>query len=250
MIEAYLLFEEKPMSKRILLSFFTILIFTFCLSGCNLSENNHETYLSLMTVPSNADVPDILTLVSILNITNPDPNNPEANLPPVLLGIFGFTNSTGEIEYYAYGKKEAIDEGGSHLIEEGFFPIDFSHELDTVSINLKSPVFPLSKGNPGVGVTTAYNDVLPYDFYTATDQAGFYSFTSATGDTILRVYARFEAKGIANFYPATEDGQMIRGALPVVDGFEVGLVNAGYNGAARLMTTPIDCTNVQVVYLL
>ncbi len=238
------------MTKRILLSSICILLCIFPLSACNLSRGDQENYLSLMTVPTNATVPDVLNLVCILNIINPDPNNPEANLPPVLLGIFGFTNVTGEIEYYAYGKKEAVYEDEFHLIEEGFFPIDFFRDGNVVSINLKNPVSPLYKGDPGVGVTTAYEDVLPYDFYTPTEQPGFYTFTSATGETILRVYAKFEPKGIANFYPATEEAKMVRGALPVADGFEVGLVNAGYNGAARVLTTPIDCSNVQVVYQL
>ncbi len=238
------------MFKRILSFFIGILLCIFPLSGCNLIKNDQESYLTLMTVPSNASVPDVFTLVSILNVTNPDPNNPEANLAPVLLGVFGFTNTSGEVEYYAYGKKEGVADDTFYLIEEGFFPITYFQDGNTVSINLKTPVSPLSKAKPGVGVTTPYEDVLPYDFYTPTDQAGFYSFTSATGETILRVYAKFEPSGIANFYPATEEAKMIKGALPIVDGFEVGLINAGYNGAARLVTTPVDCSNVQIIYQL
>lgn len=238
------------MSKKILVLFIGILLSIFPLSGCDFIKDDQGAYLTLMTVPSNASVPDILTLVSILNVTNPDPNNPEANLPPVLLGIFGFTNTSGEVEHYAYGKKEGVNENGFYLIEEGFFPIIYFQDGNTVSINLKTPVSPLSNAKPGLGVTSPYEDVLPYDFYTPTDQAGFYTFTSATGETILRVYATFEPSGITNFYPASEEGKMIKGALPIVDAFEVGLINAGYNGAARLVTTPIDCSNVQIVYQL
>ena len=91
MIDAYLI-EENFMSKKILLSFISVLLCIFSLTGCNLSKNHQETYLSLMTVPSNAAVPDILTLVSILSVTNPDPANPEANLPPVLLGVLALVS--------------------------------------------------------------------------------------------------------------------------------------------------------------
>lgn len=238
------------MSKRILLIVIGILLSIYPLLGCNSIESDQEAYLTLMSVPTKATIPDVLSLVCILSVTNPDPTNPEANLPPVTLGIFGFTNSKGEVEYYSYGKKESVDEGEFHLIEEGFFPIDFYRDETNVSVNLKSPVSPLSKSNPGIGVTTAYEDVPPFDFYQATDQPGFYTFTSAMGNTIYRVYARFEISKIANFYPATEDGTMISGALPVVDIFEAALVNAGYNGAARLFATPVECSNVQIIYQL
>lgn len=238
------------MSKRSLVAIISFVLCLFSLVGCDLAENYEETYLNLITVPAKVTMPNALNLVCILNVTNPDPNNPETSLPPVSLGIFGYTTTTGEIDYFAYGEKKAVEEGELFLIEEGFYPIDFSRDGNTVSIDLKSPVTPLDKAKPGIGVTTAYNDAPPYDFYVATDIPGLYTFTSATGDANFRAFARFEASGIEAFYPATEDGTMLKGALPINGAFEIALINAGYNGAARLVTIPVECTNVQISYQL
>lgn len=237
------------MFKRILLTFIGVLLLILPLSGCNLTASDQETYLTLMTVPMKATIPDVLSLVCILSVTNPDPANPEVNLPPVSLGVFGFTNMTGEIEYYIYGKKESVEEGNFHLIEEGFFPVDFFRDSENVSVSLRSPISPMDRINPGVGVTTAFEDVLPIDFYNVTEQPGVFNFTSAEGNVLFRTYSTF-TNGYGNFYPATEDGKMIKGALPVAADIEATLKNAGTNAAARLLTTPIQCTNVQIVYQL
>ncbi|MDI3536348.1 MAG: hypothetical protein PWP16_1297 [Eubacteriaceae bacterium] len=232
------------------LSFFTSTIMILCfMTGCTSSAQDYdEAYISLISVPIDATIPDVLTLDSILSVTNPDPNNPEANLPAVTFAVFGYTNEQGEIEYYAYGKKEAVIDGELVQVEEGFYPIGFFRDNNTISVTLDIPAQKMTKSNPGTGTVTAYSDVPPFDFYTATETPGLFTFVDANGNTNFRVYATFDTGG--NFYPANEDGTMITGALPIVSDYETTLQSAGTNAAARLLATPIACTNVQVIYKL
>lgn len=228
-----------------ILIIFIVLILVF--TGCNKEVAGETTYISLMSVPTDATIPTGLRLDSILSITNEDPETPDALPTTVQLGVFGFTDKNGEVEYYVYGKKQTVVNDQVHLADQGFYAVDFSRKDKLVSLALKSLESPISKIDPGIGIPTNYNGELPLAFYTPTGQPGVYKFTDATGNTMLRVYATFSGNN-GNFFPASEDGNMIPGSLPVDKTIEEMLKSDGSNAASRILTTPINCKNIKISY--
>jgi len=234
-----------PKKSIPILIIFIVLILVF--TGCNKKVAGQTTFISLMSVPTEATIPNGLRLDSILSITNEDPETPDTLPPAVQLGVFGFTDKNGEVEYYVYGKKQTVVNDQAHLEEQGFYAVDFSRKDGLISLSLKNLESPISKLNLGIGVPTNYDGELPLAFYSPTGQPGVYSFTDAKGNTILRVYATFLGNN-GNFFPASEDGTMIPGSLPVENAIEEMLKSDGSNAASRILTTPINCKNIKISY--
>lgn len=224
---------------------FIVLILLF--TGCDKDVAGETTYISLMSVPTEATIPNGLRLDSILSITNTDPATPDVVPATTQLGVFGYTNKNGEVEYYVYGKKQSVVKEQIHLIEEGFYAVDFSRKDQVITLSLKDLNPPITKIDLGIGITTNYIDAPPLSFYTPTEQVGVYSFVDAGGNTMLRVYSTFLGNN-GNFFPASEDGTMIPGSLPVDTTIEEKLKTEGSNAASRILTTPIDCTNIKISY--
>lgn len=224
---------------------FIILILFF--TGCEKEVAGQTTYISLMSVPTEATIPNGLRLDSILSITNTDPDTLDAVPTTTQLGVFGYTNRNGAVEYYVYGKKQEVVNDQSHLMEEGFYAVDFSRKDQVVKLSLKDLNSPITKIELGTGTPTNYIDAPPLSFYTPTEQMGVYKFTDADGNTMLRVYATFLGDN-GNFFPANEDGTMIPGSLPIDPILEEKLKTEGSNAASRILTTPINCTDIKIYY--
>ena len=233
------------MSKKTLLVITIITFVVLFFTGCT-KDDGTKTYITLMTVPIEATIPNGLHLDAILNITNTDPNNPEA-VTNAQFGIFGFTNTQGEVEYYAYGKKESVLNDQIHLIEQGFYHVNYVYDGQTVSLSLKNGSSSLDKVNYGTGTPANYEGDSPFAFYTPTEQTGVYTFTDVTGTTVFRVYETFAGKN-GNFFPANTDGTMVPGSLPVNAANEAMLQSQGTKAAARLLTTPINCQNIPFTF--
>jgi len=230
--------QRKPFTLLVI-----FMIFTLLLAGCAKEVDGENTYIQIMSVPTEAIIPHGLILDSILSITNTDPANPEAPPTTAQLGVFGYTNKQGEVLYYVYGKKEAIDGEAIHLIEQGFYPVNYARENGVVTLSLKDNASPVNKLNLGIGIPTLYEGELPLSFYTPTEKPGVYNFADASGKTIVRVYATFLGEN-GNFFPGLEDGTMVAGALPINISIEEILKSEGSSAASRLLTTPIECTNI------
>ncbi|MBK5244849.1 MAG: hypothetical protein JJE18_07465 [Eubacteriaceae bacterium] len=224
---------------------FIVLILLF--TGCDQEATGTTTYITLMSVPTEATIPDGLRLDSILNITNTDPETPDAVPLTTQLGIFGYTNKDGEVEYYVYGKKQSVLNEQIHLIEEGFYAVDFSRKDQVINLSLKDLNPPITKIDLGKGIPTNFTGTLPLSFYTPTEQLGVYNFSDASGNTMLRVYSTFLGNN-GNFFPASEDGTMIPGSLPVDVILEEKLQTEGSSEASRILTTPINCANIKISY--
>lgn len=237
------------MPKKRFLTILIISMIVLLFAGCD-KDDGTTAYLTFMTLPTKATIPDGLHLDSILCITNPIPDDPNGATTTVQFGVFGFTNTAGEPVYYVYGKKESIDGEQSHLIGEGFYQVDYWVDEQSVYLALKNSDSQLSKVDKGNGITTAYEGELPFAFYTPVEgQAGFYTFVDADGVTQYRVYATFLGKN-GNFFPASEDGKMIAGALPVNKSMEAALQSQGQSGVSKMITTPITCTNIPTSYVV
>jgi|LGVE01.1.fsa_nt_gb hypothetical protein len=235
------------MPKKMWSLFIILSILLLLFSGCSSKVEDGSTYITLMSVPTKATIPSGLRLDSILSITNTDSENPDA--PPIttLIGVFGFTNSDGEVKYYVYGQKQTITGETKYTNEEGFYSVNYLRDNDTVSLSLKDSNAPLYKVNPGTGMPTSYNNDLPLSFYAPTEQLGVYSFTDPSGSIMLRVYSTF--LGInGNFFPATDDGIMVSGSLPINLELEEIINNQGSVSASKVITTPINCNNIQFIY--
>ncbi|MDD3306415.1 MAG: hypothetical protein PHO29_04865 [Acetobacterium sp.] len=229
----------------IIIIFMLILLF----AGCD-KDDGTTAYLTLMTVPTEATIPNGLHLDSILSITNPIPDDPNGATTTALVGVFGFTNTAGETVHYVYGKKESISGEQSHLIEKGFYQMDYRVDEQNVYLALKNSSSPLTKVDQGNGLTTAFEGELPFGFYTPVEGIdGFYTFVDPNGVTQYRVYATFLAKN-GNFFPATEDGKMIPGALPINKSIEETLYAQGSAAVSQLITTPISCTNIPTTFVV
>lgn len=235
------------MHKKVFPALIILSILILLFTGCNEEDNGTNTYISLMSVPTEATIPNGLRLDSILSITNTNPETPEGPPTTVQIGVFGFTNKNGVVEYYVYGKKQGVVAEQIHLIEEGFYAVNYSKENELVGLSLKDTGSPIRKTDLGTGTPTSYDGPLPLAFYTPTEQIGVYNFADAEGNTMLRVYATFLGKN-GNFFPADDSGNMIAGSLPVDTRIEEMLLNEGSDAASRILTTPIDCTNIQVDY--
>lgn len=235
------------MPKKSILTFIIIALIVFLLSGCN-KDDRTTVIITLIAVPTEATIPNGLHLNSILSITNPIPDNPDGETITTQLGVFGFTNLTGEQVYFAYGKKESVSGDQSHLIDKGFYQVNYSIDSQNVGLSLKSSGSPLTKVDGGKGAPSVLAGELPFAFYTPVDgKPGLYSFVDATGATHFRVYATFLEKN-ENFFPATEDGQMVPGSLPIDKVSEETLQTKGANAVTRLITTPISCTNIPITF--
>lgn len=224
-----------------------VFIFLLLLSGCTQKTGNEEVYISLMSVPSEATIPTGLRLDSILSVTNANTESADAEPFNIQFGVFGYTDNLGNVNYYVYGKKQSISNDEVHLMEEGFYPVDFSKENQAIKLNLASPRKPLDKLDPGTGATSSYSGELPY-YYAETDKPGLYTFIDANGNSMLRCYAIFVDQNNGNFFPATDEGKMISGSLPIDPTVEDCLKTQGSNAASQLLTTPIPCNDIQVVY--
>ncbi|MGV8905817.1 MAG: hypothetical protein ACOH15_04380 [Acetobacterium sp.] len=235
------------MQKKSFPIFILFIILILIFTGCEKEVDGSTTYISLMSVPTEATIPDGLRLDSILNITNTDPETPDALPATVQLGVFGYTNKDGEVEYYVYGKKQAVLNEQIHLMAKGFYAVDYSREDQAVTMTLKNLESPIQNIKLGKGDPTSYDGAIPLTFYTPTEQLGVYNFSDAEGNTMLRVYATFLGNN-GNFFPANEDGSMIPGALPVDPAIEEMLKNEGSDAASRMLTTPIDCTDIKISY--
>lgn len=237
------------MQKKRFLSIIIISLIVFLLAGCD-KEDGTTAYLTFMTVPASATIPNGLHLDSILSITNPIPDDPNGATTTTQFGVFGFTNIAGEPVYYVYGKKESIAGDQTHLIEQGFYQVDYKVDAQNVYLALKDSSSALSKVEKGNGIPTVFSGELPFTFYTPVEgKEGLYTFVDASGATQYRVYATFLNKN-GNFFPATEDGKMVPGALPINKSIEETLYAQGASAASRMMTTPITCTNIPVSYVV
>lgn len=237
------------MPKKRFLTIIIISLIVLLFAGCD-KDDGTTAYLTLMTVPTSATIPSGLHLDSILSITNPIPDDPNGATTTVQFGVFGFTNTAGEPVYYVYGKKESIDGDQSHLIGEGFYQVDYRVDEQSVYLALKNSSSPLTKVDKGNGIPTVYDGELPFGFYTPVEGLdGFYTFVDADGMTQYRVYATFLNKN-GNFFPASEDGKMIAGALPINKSVEETLQTQGQSGVSKMITTPITCTNIPTSYVV
>ncbi len=234
--------------KRFLAIIFLSLIVLF-FAGCE-KDDGTTAYLTLMSVPTTATIPNGLHLDSIVSITNPIPDDPNGATTTVQFGVFGFTNTAGEPVYYVYGKKESVTGDQSHLLEEGFYQVDYRVDEQSVYLAMKDSNSPLTKVDKGNGITSAYDGELPFSFYTPVqDQDGFYTFVDANGVTQFRVYATFLGKN-GNFFPASEEGKMTAGALPVNKSVEETLQSQGQAGVSKMLTTPITCTDIPTTFIV
>lgn len=234
--------QRKPFTLLVI-----FMIFTLLLAGCAKEANGETTKISIMSVPTEATIPNGLRLDSILSISNTDPANPEAPPSTAQLGVFGYTNKKGEVQYYVYGKKEAVDGEAVHLIEQGFYSVNYIRDNGNITLSLKDGTAPISKPDLGVGTPTLYEGELPLNFYTSTEFPGVYTFADANGKTNVRVYSTFLGEN-GNFFPAAEDGTMVAGSLPINVSTEEILKSEGSNAASRMLTTPIECTNIQTIF--
>ena len=235
------------MQKKSFPIFILFIVLIILFTGCEKKVDGETTYISLMSVPTAATIPNGLRLDSILSITNTNPETSDALPATVQLGVFGYTNQNGEVQYYVYGKRQAILNEQIHLIEEGFYAVDYSRADQVVTMSLKSLESPIQNIALGTGQPTSYDGAIPLTFYTPTDQLGIYNFSDAEGNTMLRVYASFLGNN-GNFFPASADGLMIPGSLPVDPKIEEMLKNEGSNAASRMLTTPINCTDIKTYY--
>ncbi len=237
------------MSKKRFLAIILISLIVLLFAGCD-KDDGTTAYLTLMTVPTSATIPNGLHLDSILSITNPIPDDPNGATTTVQFGVFGYTNTAGEPVYYVYGKKESISDDQSHLLEQGFYQMDYRVDEQNVYLALKNGSSPLTKVDKGNGVPTVYDGELPFGFYTPVEgKDGFYTFVDANGVTQYRVYATFLNKN-GNFFPASEDGQMIAGTLPINKSVEETLQSQGQSAVSKMITTPITCTNIPTTYVV
>ncbi|MEO1816327.1 MAG: hypothetical protein ABGU93_12165 [Acetobacterium sp.] len=237
------------MPKKRFLTIIILSLIVILFAGCD-KDDGTTAYLTFMTLPTKATIPDGLHLDSILSITNPIPDDPTGATTTVQFGVFGFTNTAGEPVYYVYGRKESISGDQSHLIGEGFYQVEYRVDEQNVYLALINSSSPLTKVDKANGITTAYDGELPFAFYTPVeDQDGFYTFVDANGVTQYRVYATFLGKN-GNFFPASEDGKMIAGALPINKSVEETLQSQGQSGVSNLITTPITCTNIPTSYVI
>lgn len=235
------------MPKKSIFTIIIIALIIFIFTGCD-KDDGTTAYITLTPVPTEATIPNGLHLSSILSITNPIPDNPDGATTTTQLGVFGFTNVAGEPEYYVYGKKESVAGDQSHLIEKGFYQVNYAIDPQNVALSLKSSGSTLTKVEGGKGVSTVFEGELPFPFYTpVADKDGLYSFADASGATQFRVYATFLGKN-GNFFPATEDGIMIPGSLPIDKIYEETLQSQGANAASRLITTPIGCKDIPITF--
>ena len=237
------------MPKKRFLTIIIIFLIVLLFSGCEKTDGS-TVYLTLMTVPTEATIPAGLHLDSILSITNPVPDDPNGATTTIQFGVFGFTNTAGEPVYYVYGKKESIAGDQSHLMEQGFYQMDYRVDEQNVYLTLKNGSSPLTKVDKGNGISTIYDGELPFAFYTPVEGLdGFYTFVDANGTTQYRVYATFLGKN-GNFFPASEDGKMIAGALPINKSVEETLQAQGQSGVSKMLTTPITCTNIPTSFVV
>ena len=237
------------MPKKRFLTIIIISLIVLLFSGCEKTDGS-TVYLTLMTVPTEATIPAGLHLDSILSITNPVPDDPNGATTTIQFGVFGFTNTAGEPVYYVYGKKESIAGDQSHLMEQGFYQMDYRVDEQNVYLTLKDGSSPLTKVDKGNGISTIYDGELPFAFYTPVEGLdGFYTFVDANGTTQYRVYATFLGKN-GNFFPASEDGKMIAGALPINKSVEETLQAQGQSGVSKMLTTPITCTNIPTSFVV
>ena len=237
------------MPKKRFLTIIIISLIVLLFSGCEKTDGS-TVYLTLMTVPTEATIPAGLHLDSILSITNPVPDDPNGATTTIQFGVFGFTNTAGEPVYYVYGKKESIAGDQSHLMEQGFYQMDYRVDEQNVYLTLKNGRSPLTKVDKGNGISTIYDGELPFAFYTPVEGLdGFYTFVDANGTTQYRVYATFLGKN-GNFFPASEDGKMIAGALPINKSVEETLQAQGQSGVSKMLTTPITCTNIPTSFVV
>ena len=237
------------MPKKRFLTIIIIFLIVLLFSGCEKTDGS-TVYLTLMTVPTEATIPAGLHLDSILSITNPVPDDPNGATTTIQFGVFGFTNTAGEPVYYVYGKKESIAGDQSHLMEQGFYQMDYRVDEQNVYLTLKDGSSPLTKVDKGNGISTIYDGELPFAFYTPVEGLdGFYTFVDANGTTQYRVYATFLGKN-GNFFPASEDGKMIAGALPINKSVEETLQAQGQSGVSKMLTTPITCTNIPTSFVV
>jgi len=234
--------QRKPFTLLVI-----FIIFTLLLAGCTKEANGETTNITIMSVPTEATIPTGLRLDSILSISNTDPANPEAPPTTAQLGVFGYTNKKGEVQYYVYGKKEAVAGDKVHLIEQGFYSVNYTRENGVITLSLKDGTAPISKLDLGVGIPTLYESALPLSFYTPTEKPGVYTFADANGKTNFRVYSTFLGEN-GNFFPAGDDGTMVAGSLPVNISIDEILRSEGSNAASRILTTPIECTNIQTIF--
>lgn len=232
------------MSKKIFVIITILTLVVSFFTGCTKTDGT-KTYITLMTVPTEATIPNGLHLDAILSVTNTDPTTGATS--NTQFGIFGFTNTQGEVEYYAYGKKESVLNGQTHLMEQGFYRINYAYDGQTIALSLKDGSTSLSKVNAGNGTPTNYEGELPFAFYTPTGQTGLYTFTDASGAAVFRVYETFAGSN-GNFFPANADGTMVAGSLPVNATYETTLQSQGSKAASRLLTTPITCQNIPLTF--
>nr|WP_320025266.1 hypothetical protein [uncultured Acetobacterium sp.] len=237
------------MQKKRFLTIIIISLIVLLFAGCD-KEDGTTAYLTFMTVPTSATIPNGLHLDSILSVTNPIPDDPNGATTTTQFGVFGFTNIAGEPVYYVYGKKESIAGDQTHLIEQGFYQVDYKVDAQNVYLAIKDSSSTLTKVEKGNGIPTVFNGELPFTFYTPVEgKDGMYTFVDASGATQYRVYATFLGKN-GNFFPAAEDGKMVPGALPINKSVEETLYAQGASGVSRMLTTPITCTNIPITYVV
>lgn len=237
------------MQRKRFLTIIIISLIVLLFAGCD-KEDGTTAYLTFMTVPTSATIPNGLHLDSILSITNPIPDDPNGATTTTQFGVFGFTNIAGEPVYYVYGKKESVAGDQTHLIEQGFYQVDYKVDEQNVYLAIKDSSSILTKVEKGNGITTAFDDELPFTFYTPVEEKdGMYTFVDASGVTQYRVYATFLNKN-GNFFPATEDGKMVPGSLPINKSVEETLYAQGASGVSRMVTTPITCANIPISYVV
>lgn len=237
------------MHKKRFLTIIIISLIVLLFAGCD-KEDGTTAYITFMTVPTSATIPAGLHLDSILSITNPIPDDPNGATITTQFGVFGFTNIAGEPVYYVYGKKESVAGDQTHLIEQGFYQVDYKVDEQNVILALKDGSSTLTKLEKGNGIPTVFDGELPFTFYTPVEgKDGLYTFVDASGATQYRVYATFLNKN-GNFFPATEDGKMVLGALPINKSVEETLYAQGASGVSRMVTTPITCTNIPITFVV
>ncbi|AFA48260.1 hypothetical protein [Acetobacterium woodii] len=218
-------------------------------AGCN-KDDGSTAYLTFIPLPTEATIPNGLTLDSVLKITNPIPDDPTGATTSVRLGVFGFTNVAGDPLYYVYGKKESISGDQSHLLQEGFYQVDYHVDAQNVYLALKDGYSVLTKVDKANGIPTVFTGELPFPFYTPVEgMDGLYTFVDTTGAAHYRVYATFLEKN-GNFFPATEDGKMVPGALPINKSVEETLYSQGQAGVSKMMVTAITCNNIPTTYVV
>jgi hypothetical protein len=128
--------------------------------------------------------------------------------------------------------------------------VEYRVDEQNVYLALKNSSSSLSKVDKGNGIPTTYDGELPFSFYTPVEDVdGFYTFVDANGVTQYRVYATFLGKN-GNFFPASEDGKMIAGSLPINKSVEEALQSQGQSGVSNMITTPITCTNIPTTYVV